>query len=259
MIALSQRDSRWSKQQLGTSNTTIGGFGCTITSIAMLIGTTPDVVNRELKRVGGYANGNLVIWSKVPVAFPQLIFIKRVNYYNNDDVKANLPCLVEVDFDGSPNTFGNHWIVFIGNQRLLDPWTGQDRPTSTYPILKGYAIYKKKIDSTIETTGPETTTSEIPQTPPSEAVIEPQIEPAPEVTAVEEPTGGETPVADIQDNIPVGGSSDNGSSSDNVLMESGNDTNLGVRPSFSRFDIFISQTLTKIWNVLIGLFGKKDR
>src|SRR3990167_9987445 len=167
MVVLSQRDNRWAKQQLGTSNTTIGGFGCTITSLAMLIGTTPDVVNRELKRVGGFANTNLVIWAKIPVAFPQLTFIKRSKVYDNNDVKANLPCLVDVDFDGSPNTFGNHWVVFIGNQRLLDPWVGQNRPTSTYKILKGYAVLtpKKKEDNII-ITGPETTTSEIPQTPP---------------------------------------------------------------------------------------------
>ena|SRR3990167_861627 len=144
MQPLNQRDPRWARQQLGTSNTTIGSHGCTITCIAMLVGTTPDVVNKELKRVGAFANGNLVIWSKVPIAFPQLTFVKRVNSYNNDDVKANLPCLVEVDFDGSPVTFGNHWVVFIGNKRLLDPWTGQNRPTSSYPILKGYSIFKKK-------------------------------------------------------------------------------------------------------------------
>src|SRR3990167_2077336 len=250
MQPLNQRDPRWARQQLGTSNTTIGSHGCTITCIAMLVDTTPDVVNRELKRVGGFAQGNLVIWSKIPVAFPQLIFIKRVNSYNNDDVKANLPCLVEVDFDGSPNTFGNHWVVFIGNQRLLDPWVGQNRPTSTYKILKGYAVLTpKKKEDNIVSTGPETTTSEIPQTPLSEAVIEPT--PTPETPKVEEPTGGETPVENIQDNIPVGGLSYNGSSSNNVFVESGNDTNLGVRPSITRFDIFISQTLAKIWNVLV--------
>lgn len=152
MIPLNQRDNRWSRIQLGSSNTTIGSHGCTITCIAMLVGTTPDVVNRELKRVGGFALGNLVIWSKVPQAFPQLEFVKRVNYYNNNDVKNNLPCLVEVDFDGSPRTFGNHWVVFIGNQRLLDPWTGQNRPTRVYSILKGYAIFKKKIEIEEQTT-----------------------------------------------------------------------------------------------------------
>ena len=256
MIALSQRDSRWSKQQLGTSNTTIGGFGCTITSIAMLVGTTPDVVNRELKRVGGFANGNLVIWSKVPIAFPQLIFVKRVNYYNNDDVKTNLPCLVEVDFDGSPNTFGNHWVVFIGNKRLLDPWTGQNRPTSTYKILKGYAVLTpKKKEDNIVTTGQETSTSESPQTPPSEAVIEPQIEPTSETTTVETPTGGE----EVQPSVPVdpdSGSSSNGGSSNNVLEWPTEPSVDKPVVSGSSLDIFISQTLKKIWNGIVRAFKR---
>src|SRR3990167_3222485 len=253
MQPLNQRDPRWARQQLGTSNTTIGSHGCTITCIAMLVGTTPDVVNKELKRVGAFANGNLVIWSKVPIAFPQLIFVKRVNSYNNADVLANLPCLVEVDFDGSPNTFGNHWVLFIGNKRLLDPWTGQNRPTSTYPILKGYAIYKKKIDSTIETTGQETTTSEIPPAPP-EAVVETP----PETPAPEEPTGGE----EIQPSVPVdspGGSDSNGDSSDNVLEWSAEPGVDKPAVSGSSIDLFISQTLKKIWDVLVGLFSKKDR
>ena len=204
MTPLNQRDLRWSKQQLGTSNTTIGSHGCTITCIAMLVGTTPDIVNKELKRVGGYANGNLVIWSKVPAAFPQLTFVKRVNSYNNADVLANLPCLVEVDFDGSPVTFGNHWVLFIGNKRLLDPWTGQNRPTSSYPILKGYSVFKKKSDiiSNVEpapAASPQTDT----ETPP-----QPQTTPETLPITTEGTTGSETPPATVSndggDFRPVG-------------------------------------------------------
>ena len=248
MQILNQRDNRWGDIALGFSNTKIRDFGCTITCIAMLVDTTPDVVNRELKRVGGFAQGNLVIWSKIPVAFPQLTFVKRVNSYNNDDVKANLPCLVEVDFDGSPNTFGNHWVVFIGNQRLLDPWVGQNRPTSTYKILKGYAVLTpKKKEDNIVSTGPETTTSEIPQTPLSEAVIEPP----PEVTAVEEPAGSE----EVQPSVPVDpsdGSDSNGSDSSTtvILRDSPPDISKPVL-SVSTFDIFIQKTLKKIWNVFM--------
>ena len=63
MTPLSQRDPRWKDIKLGTGSTTIGQEGCLVTCLAMLAGTTPDVVNEELKRVGGYQNGNLVIWS----------------------------------------------------------------------------------------------------------------------------------------------------------------------------------------------------
>lgn len=154
MIKLSQRDPRWKNIKLGTSNVTIGGYGCLITCLAMLAGTTPDIVNQKLNALPkwndgstGYARGNLVIWGRVSQALPNLKFIKRVNYYNNEDVRANVPCIVEVDFDGTPRTDDRHFVIFIGNRKLYDPWTGTERPTSDYvkfeDSLKGYAIYKK--------------------------------------------------------------------------------------------------------------------
>ena len=208
MIPLSQRDLRWSRQQLGTSNTTIGSHGCTITCIAMLVGTTPDVVNKELKRIGGFANGNLVIWSKVPTAFPQLTFVKRVNSYNNSDVLANLPCLVEVDFDGSPVTFGNHWVVFIGNKRLLDPWVGQERATSVYPILKGYAVFKKKVDESVII--PVTEPAPVSNTTPQET---PEIVTSPPEPPADTPT--DIPPDNTTESIPT-----NGSNTPNIVVES---------------------------------------
>jgi|GEM_PF-1781528 len=136
--ALSQRDPRWSGTQLGTSSATIGTHGCTITSLAVILGTTPDVVNQKLLAVNGYAQGNLVIWSKIAEAFPGT-FVKRGWEYNNDEVVANIPCLVEVD--GTSIGGVRHWVVFIGNQQMIDPWTGTIRPTNIYPV-KGFAIIK---------------------------------------------------------------------------------------------------------------------
>lgn len=137
MTVLSQRDPRWADIILGTGKGTIGLYGCTITCLAMIIGTTPDVVNERMKAVGGFANGNLVIWDKIPVAFPG-ITINRVWSYNNDDVKAHIPnVLVEVPAAPIGGT-GSHWVVYIGNQRLNDPWTGRERPTSDFPGATGY-------------------------------------------------------------------------------------------------------------------------
>lgn len=154
MTPLNQRDPRWSRIALGTSNTTIGSHGCTITCIAMLAGTTPDVVNKRFKALPkdkngntGFANGNLVVWTRIREAFPDLEFRWRSYTYNNDVIKTNVPTMVEVDFDGSPRSNDSHWVVFIGNKQLLDPWYGKQRPTSSYPILKGYALVKKKIDN----------------------------------------------------------------------------------------------------------------
>lgn len=49
IVPLSQRDSRWAKLALGNSSvSTIGAYGCLITSMAMLAGLTPDVLNARM-------------------------------------------------------------------------------------------------------------------------------------------------------------------------------------------------------------------
>lgn len=141
MTKFSQRDGKWKDQKFGR-DATIGTYGCTLTCISMLLDITPDIVARRLDEVKAFS-GNYILWTKLSQAFPQLTFIKRVRSYNNTEVKSNLPCLVEVDFDGTPRTDDRHWVLFIGNKRMYDPWTGQERSTSVYP-LKGYAILKKR-------------------------------------------------------------------------------------------------------------------
>lgn len=65
----SQRDSRWSGNQLGTcSGTTIGSAGCAISTIAMagarsVSNFNPASLNTYLTNNGGYLNGCNVIWS----------------------------------------------------------------------------------------------------------------------------------------------------------------------------------------------------
>ncbi len=149
MTKYSQRDPRWANQKFGL-NGTIGKFGCTGTCISMLLDITPDVVFKRMDEAHvfgwntktGCATDNLIRWDRLSIAFPQLKFVKRVRTYNNTDVKNNLPCLVEVDFDGTPRKDDRHWVLFVGNKRMYDPWTGQDRSTSTYPLL-GYAVLKR--------------------------------------------------------------------------------------------------------------------
>lgn len=142
MTPLSQRDPRWKDIKLGTGSTSIGGEGCLITCLAMFAGTTPDVVNEELKRVGGYQNGNLVIWSALDRTNLGLRFIERSRVYNNEKVSNNLPCIVEVD--GSRIGAKQHFVLYIGNKRMIDPWFGRETDTSYYPAI-GYAIVKVDI------------------------------------------------------------------------------------------------------------------
>lgn len=152
MKILSQRDPKWKDQILGFGNkntTTIEYFGCTITSLAMLAGITPDDVNNRLNKVRGYAESssgvsNLIIWSKIQEAIPWMEFEWRGYGYENDKVKAAIDqsggCLVEVN--GSRIGASRHWVLYVGNQEMHDPWFGTKKGTSYYAPT-GYATIKR--------------------------------------------------------------------------------------------------------------------
>lgn len=146
MENLSQRDIRWKDIKIGNSTSTIGSYGCTITCLSILAGTTPDVVNAFLTAVNGFLVDR-IIWAKINETKLGLHFPDNGRQYVYNDVAVreaiNLygGCLVEVDYDGITNTPNDrHWVLYIGDQKLIDPWTGTIRPTSTYPLVKGYAI-----------------------------------------------------------------------------------------------------------------------
>lgn len=146
---LSQRNLLWKYKKLGNSNVTIGDYGCVITCLTM-ISKMLDVsrVNDLFKEKEVYVEQNLVYWVKVPDALSNLVFKWRSWTYNNKEVldwiKKGFPVIVQVDAApiGSPRT--DHYVVFIGDQKLIDPWDGKIKPTSTYPILRGYILYETR-------------------------------------------------------------------------------------------------------------------
>lgn len=146
MNNLSQRDPRWKDKKIGTSNSTIGGYGCTLTCLSMQAGLNPDEFDHLMTAVGGF-QGDLILWQKIHSAVPWLNFPDNGRHYtyDNDLVKQAIEkygsCLVEVDFDGITSTPSDrHWVLYIGNQRCIDPWTGNEVATSKYPIQKGFCI-----------------------------------------------------------------------------------------------------------------------
>lgn len=73
---LYQNDERWKETRLGDSNETIGGWGCLLTSITMMVNglgyeETPLTVNTKMKAVGGY-QGAFIIPSVIPYIFPSV-------------------------------------------------------------------------------------------------------------------------------------------------------------------------------------------
>lgn len=147
---LSQRDPRWAGKKLGFSDLTIGSYGCTLTSLTMLLNRlfgynlTPDVVNDKLKLAKAFS-GALIWWARVPLAYPQLKWIRRDYNYSNILVAwyiyvLRLPVLVEVN--GASIGPNRHWVLYIGNRQCVDPWTGKVVSTSTYPAI-GDALFQR--------------------------------------------------------------------------------------------------------------------
>lgn len=148
--ALSQRDARWGKLLLGFNTDpqySIGNYGCLITCLAMATDLTPDVVNEKLKSVNGFEPGSgELVWSKVKEYLP--LDFQTPQAYDNDKVKQQIQdngfCVVWVDFDGKISTPNDmHWVLYIGNQQLIDSWTGTTKSTGWYPLVKGFAPCKK--------------------------------------------------------------------------------------------------------------------
>lgn len=133
----SQRDSRWSGNQLGTcSGTTIGSAGCAISAIAMagarsVTNFNPASLNTYLTNNLGYASGCLVIWS----AAANIDGPGGFTYIGTGSVTsaANLKSLIDGNkFPIATSArFSSHFGIIIGydNQGTalsdfyyLDPW-----------------------------------------------------------------------------------------------------------------------------------------
>lgn len=85
--SLLQADPRWGMKSLGGSALTIASDGCTLTSLTMAlqnwaINLRPDEVEAKLRAVGGFDNGR-IIWTKIPLAFPDVYFHYRWDTTNN--------------------------------------------------------------------------------------------------------------------------------------------------------------------------------
>ena len=150
---MSQRDPKWISKTLGFSRLTIGKYGCTLTSLTMLLNRTfgwqltPVDVNQRLKDFGAF-QGALVLWARIPLAYPQLKWVWRDYNYNNVKVAwyvyvRKLPVLVEVN--GAKIGAPKHWVLYTGGRQMVDPWpiSGAIRPTTYYPAT-GSAIFDKK-------------------------------------------------------------------------------------------------------------------
>lgn len=159
---LSQRDPLWARQTLGASGLTVGDWGCTFTSCVMIataFGKHPNLVtvlNAMNSDPQGFAPNGSLNWLPIAKhlgidflyrwetdADPSNRFerVKEIDGLRHVERLAEwgIPtvCFVDTNHDAKPN----HWVVYVGDGMVADPWDGTVKPMSVFERLYGYAIF----------------------------------------------------------------------------------------------------------------------
>ena len=151
---LYQNDEKWKNTKLGNSNETIGGWGCLLTSVTMMLNgvgynETPETVNEKMISVGGY-QGAFFIPSMLPYAYPNVIYkdMQPCESYPapiaqiDDAVAAGKPVILQVDWNKQAG-IQTHFVLVKEKQGddyvLYDPYKyGGDGPGKDVLLTKRY-------------------------------------------------------------------------------------------------------------------------
>jgi hypothetical protein len=159
LVRLSQQDPRWKNTRLGFSSTsTIGEFGCAMTSVAMYLSgfgypETPQTLNEKLKQRGGYVQ-DAIVWAAVSTIYPKVRFKNLITCRDTDapieaignSIAAGQPVILEVD--SSPRAgLQTHWVVAyqkVGKDFLiLDPWPFPTEDGKDVSLMSRYSHGKE--------------------------------------------------------------------------------------------------------------------
>ena len=127
---LGQRDPRWKNMRIGNTNLTMGDYGCLVTSLAMLKGTTPDKVNRALTKNNGFTSGGYL---RHDVASKTLGIGNGARH--GKDWEPTHDTVAEVRMRGRNGKSYQHFVVWRTDGTILDPWTGKSESQSKYPLV----------------------------------------------------------------------------------------------------------------------------
>jgi hypothetical protein len=131
VTVIGQQESNWAGAQLGDSpRESIGSAGCAVTSVAMLLAyygvqTSPRRLNDWLTANGGYAEGDLLIWTRLSdyasSRFRYTGWHSPEPSVINAELDAGRPLVAEVRLGRN-----QHFIVLAGRSgndyMINDPW-----------------------------------------------------------------------------------------------------------------------------------------
>jgi hypothetical protein len=145
IVRFSQNNPLWSKDKLGKSTSTMGGWGCLVTAAATVaryfgIDIDPGRLNKLMTGRNLYYNGNLFVFDALETLFG--IKVDWENFIDCADVPApldkidailarKLPVVVKVDYDTNDDDVDQHWVVIYGKVNgsyiISDTWDGLEK------------------------------------------------------------------------------------------------------------------------------------
>ena len=162
---LYQNDEKWKNAKLGNSSETIGGWGCLMTSVTMMLNgigynETPETVNEKMKNAGGF-QGAFFIPSVLPYIWPNCAYrdmqpcesfpapISQIDAA----VAAGKPVILQVDWNKQTG-IQTHFVLVKekkGNDYVLyDPYKySGDGPDKEVLLTTRYKYNGAKLESEI--------------------------------------------------------------------------------------------------------------
>ena len=162
---LYQNDEKWKNVKLGNSSETIGGWGCLLTSVTMILNgigynETPQTVNEKMKKAGGF-QGALFMPSVLPYIWSNCVYrhmqpcessvppIAQIDAA----VAAGKPVILQVDWNKQQGT-QTHFVLVKekkGNDYVLyDPYKySGDGPDKEVLLTSRYKYNGAKLESEI--------------------------------------------------------------------------------------------------------------
>lgn len=116
---------------LGFGPTTIGTHGCKLTCFSIITGIDPETLNEKFKKDGCFTRDLLFD--------PKIALSLEIEHYGTQSTNPDRICLVEVDMSPSLGK-QQHFVVWMNDGNIIDPWTGSVRPANTYPIIN-YRVF----------------------------------------------------------------------------------------------------------------------
>lgn len=162
---LYQNDDKWKNTKLGNSSETIGGWGCLLTSVTMMLNgigynETPETVNEKMKANGGF-QGAFFIPSVLPYVWPNCAYrdmqpcetVPAPISQIDAALAAGKPVILQVDWNKQTG-IQTHFVLVKekkGNDYVLyDPYKyGGDGPDKEVLLTTRYKYNGAKIDSEI--------------------------------------------------------------------------------------------------------------